>query len=217
MTQRTALGLAMTLLTLLLVPAGCSTHNTTLVRRGPGDGQVIYRLSEEQVFTVVVDAFAEVLPSQSLYDITGVRRGYQSTWRMGLDTYSQKVLIVPAVGTDASGHEVKGFWFDVSGSGTAGISGGAKNRALFRRLQEALEATGTATVVTNLRDGRYETDGRAYRAEGRDAREAAPRARATSGSAGTADKLRELKTMHESGLITDQEYEAKRRQLLDRM
>jgi hypothetical protein len=29
--------------------------------------------------------------------------------------------------------------------------------------------------------------------------------------------MRELKTMHDQGLISDQEYETKRRQILDRM
>ena len=71
---------------LALPLTGCSTHNTTLAR---GDGQVIYRVSEEQAFTMTLDAFAEVLPKWSLFDITGPRRGYQSTFRMLLDTYSQ--------------------------------------------------------------------------------------------------------------------------------
>ena len=191
------------------------THNSTLARRGDGE-QVIYRLSEAQAFTMVLDAYAEVLPKQSLYDVTGVRRGYESTWRFGLDSYSQKTLIIPAVGTDARGHEVQGYWFDVSGGGTAIFSGSAKNRGLFRRLQEALDATGTAVVITNLREGRYETDGRGYRAAGRDASAiASPGSRTPRGS--VADQLRELKTMHDQGLISDQEYEAKRRQILDRM
>jgi hypothetical protein len=195
--------------------AGCSTHNTTLAR---GDGQVIYRISEEQAFTMTLDAFAEVLPKQSLFDITGPRRGYQSTFRMMLDTYSQKVLVIPAVGIDAKGREVHGYWFDVSGSGTAGISGSAKNRELHRRLQEALDATGTAVGITNLREGRYETDGRAYRAQGRDASEAGPKARPLPSSGpNAAEQLRELKKMHDEGLITREEYEAKRRTILDRM
>ena len=69
------------------------------------------------------------------------RRGYWTTYRFGIDHYSQRVLVVPAVGTDASGHEVRGYWFDVSGKGTAIIAGGAKNRALYHRLQEAADAT----------------------------------------------------------------------------
>jgi hypothetical protein len=194
----------------------CSTRNTTLRSESAG-GQVIYRISEEQAFTVALAAFAEVLPNQSLFDIGEPRRGYHLTWRFGLDTYSQRVLVVPATGNDPAGKEVRGYWFDVSGSGTAIISGAGKNRELHRRLQEALDATGTATVVTNLREGRYETDGSAYRAQGRDAREAASRSRAPAAGAGVADQLRELKALHDQGLITKEEYDAKRRQLLDRI
>jgi Short C-terminal domain len=208
---------SVTLTALLLAVAligGCSTHNTTLAPREPNGGQVIYRVSEKQGFTIVLDAYADLLPRQSLYDITGVQRGYESTWRWGLDTYSQKVLIIPATGIDTRGREVHGYWFDVSGGGTSG-SGFSKNRALYRRIQKALDATGTATVVTNLREGTYETDGRDYRAEGRDAREALPRSRARDGS--IADRMRELKALRDQGLITTEEYETKRRQILDRM
>jgi len=200
------------LIALLLV--GC-THNTTLLHESDG-AQVIYRLSEAQAFTIALDAYAEVLPKQSLFDITGPRRGYQATWRFGLDRYSQKVLVIPAVGVDASGNKVEGYWFDVSGSGTAGVSGSLKNRELFRRLKEALDATGTATQVTNVQEGRYETDGQAYRAQGRDASEAAVKSR-PSRSSPVADQLRELKALHEQGLITKEEYEAKRLQILNRM
>ena len=89
---------------------------------------------------------------------------------------------------------------------------------MFRRIVEALDATGTATVVTNVRDGRYETDGRQYRAGGKDAREAAPGARSPSSTGSrVADRLRELKTPREQGLITEDEYDTKRRQILDRL
>jgi hypothetical protein len=193
----------------------CSTHNTTLISRDKG--QVIYRLSEEQAFTMVIDAYAWTLPKQSLDDITGPRRGYESTWRWGLDTYSQKTLVVPAVGTDAHGGEVRGYYFEVSGSGSSG-SGRSKNIDLFRRLQAALDASGTAVVVTNLREGSYETDGRAYLGRSRDAWEvAASRPPATKGQSPVADQLRDLKNLCDQGLITEQEYEAKRRQILDRM
>jgi hypothetical protein len=200
---------------LALAVVGCSSHNTTL-RRESNEQQIIYRVSEEQAFSTVVDAFAEILPKQSLYDITGPRRGYQSTWRFGLDTYSQRVLIIPAVGTDTSGQEVQGYYFEVSGSGSSG-SGYRRNIALFERIRDALEATGTATVVTNVREGRYDTDGVAYRAHGKDASEASFRSRPSAPPTGAAERLRELKALHDQGLISNDEYETKRRQILDRM
>jgi len=196
--------------------AGCSTHYTTL-QTDPIFPQVIYRISEEQAFTIALDAFAEVLPDQSLFDVAGPRRGYHTTWRFGLDTYSHKVLVIPAVGIGEMGQEVQGYWFDVSGSGTAIISGTAKNRELHRRLQNALDGTATATFVTNVREGRYETDGRAYRAQGRDAHKASTSNPRAPSAPSVTDQLRELKAMYDQGLISKEEYDAKRRQLLDRM
>ena len=203
--------LTVILATLIL---GC-THNTTLVRPDSGGGQVIYRLSEEQAFTIARSAFADLLPDRKLFDITGAQRGYWTTYRFALDTFSQRVLVIPAIGTDASGHEVRGFWFDVSGSGSAPIAGGAKNRALFHHIQGAADATGTATAITSLREGRYETDGRALLAGGRLASEVA--SVAPVASTGTPDKLRQLKAMRDEGLISDDEYETKRRQVLERL
>jgi hypothetical protein len=79
-----------------------------------------------------------------------------------------------------------------------------------------LDATGTATVVTNVRDGKYETDGRAYLGLKRDARDIKLQALQAPAS-GTAVRLDELKTLRDRGLITEEEYETKRRQILDRM
>jgi hypothetical protein len=192
------------------------THNTTLVSPDSADEQIIYALPEKEAFSIAVRAFAEVLPKQSLYDFTeDGRRGYRSTWRFGLDTYSQKVLVVPAIGIDRQGHQVRGYWFDVSGAGSAIVSGSVKNRALYEKIREALAATGAGIPVTGLQLGRYETDGRAYRADGRDARDVAAGKRPTSGDA--ADQLRELKMMHDQGLITEEEYLGKRRAILDRL
>ena len=82
------------------------------------------------------------------------------------------------------------------------------------RITDAADATGSATVITGLRQGRYETDGRAFLAGGRPASEvvAAPIA-----SAGAPDQLRQLKAMHDEGLLSDDEYETKRRQVLERL
>jgi hypothetical protein len=50
----------------------------------------------------------------------------------------------------------------------------------------------------------------------RDARDIPPTLRRAPAQS-NADCLNELKTLHDQGLISDQEYEAKRRQILDRM
>lgn len=200
-----------------LTSFGCSTHSTTLVRSEQGEERVIYRISEEKAFTIALDAYAILLPKQSVDDIVDgqQRRGYSADQRFALDWYTHRVLVIPAVGTDGGGHEVHGYWFDISGSGSMPISGNTKHQEFLRVIQESLDATGTRTVVTNVRDGSYETDGRAYLGLKRDARDIKSGVR--SPGTGNADRLSELKTMRERGLITEEEYQAKRRQILDRM
>jgi hypothetical protein len=199
-----------------LVTTGCATSSTTLVRPDQGGAQVIYRISEEKAFTTALEAYAVLLPKQSVDDIVdGLRRGYNADQRFALDWYSHRVLVIPGAGTDARGNEVHGYWFDISGSGTMPISGKMKSSEFLRMILASLDATGTATVVTNVRDGSYETDGRAYLGLKRDARDIKMGSR--SPGAGGADRLSELKTMRDKGLITGEEYEAKRRQILDRM
>jgi len=198
-----------------LASTGCATSSTTLIRRDQGEGQVIYRISEETAFTIALEAYAVLLPKQSVDDIVdGLRRGYKADERFALDYWTHRTFVVPAVGTDASGNVTRGYWFDISGSGTL-IPVGKERTKFLRLILARLDATGTATVVTHLRDGSYETDGRAYLGLKRDARDIRPASRAIG--AGHADRLSELKTMFDKGLITGEEYEAKCRQILDRM
>ncbi len=199
-----------------LLAAGCASSSTTLLRPDLGPGQVIYRISEEKAFTIALDAYALLLPKQSVDDVVdGRRRGYSADQRFALDWYTHRVLVIPAVGTDSRGREVHGYWFDISGSGSMPISGNAKHKEFHRFIEDALAATGTATSVSNLRDGSYETDGRAYLGLKRDARDIKAGRQATG--AGSAARLGELKIMRDQGLITEEEYESRRRQILDRM
>jgi hypothetical protein len=196
-----------------LLTIGCSANMTTLTRADLGGAQVIYRISEEQAFTTALEAYAVLLPKQSVDDVVeGSRRGYSADERWGLDYWTHRVLVVPAVGTDAGGHEVHGYWYDISGSGTL-IPGEEGKTRFLRLIRTRLDATGTATVVTSVRDGSYETDGRAYLGMKRDARDIKFGTR----PAGAVERLSELKAMHEKGLISEEEYQAKRLQILNRM
>jgi ketosteroid isomerase-like protein len=199
-----------------LAAAGCASSSTTLLRPDLGPGQFIYRISEQKAFTIAMAAYARLLPKQSVDDVVDSwRRGYSADQRFALDWYTHRVLVVPAIGTDSNGREVHGYWFDISGSGSMPISGSAKHKEFNQFLGDTLAATGTATLVTNLRDGRYETDGRAYLGLKRDARDI--KLGASSTSSENVARLAELRTMRDRGLITEEEYEAKRREILDRL
>jgi hypothetical protein len=112
---------------------GCSTHYSTLKSDFPGQGR-IYRLSEPEALYVAHNALVELFPGRQITEIEGPTRGYHTYIRFVLDTHSQQVLAVPAVGLDAQGQEVHGYWFEVSGSGSAFIQGGYKNSQLFDRV-----------------------------------------------------------------------------------
>jgi hypothetical protein len=161
-----------------LLITGCSTHSTTLVRDGTGAGQIIYRISEETAFTTALDVYAVLYPKQSVDDIVdGDRRGYNVDERASSGGWwHHRLLVVPAIGADASGNEVRGYWYDYSGGGTFAPTTERITR-LLQAIRTRLDATGTAVVVTNLRDGKYETDGRAYLGLKRDARDIRPGAR----------------------------------------
>jgi hypothetical protein len=202
-----------------LAATGCAVSSTTLVRHDQGAAQVIYRISEEQAFTTALEAYAVLTPKQSVDDIVdGQRRGYNADERKWMDWWSHRLLVIPAVGIDASGKEVHGYWYDYSGGGTL-FATARRRTGLLQLIRERLDATGTATVVTNVRDGNYETDGRAYLGLKRDARDIKLQGLQglRSPAAGAADRLGELKAMRDRGLITEDEYQAKRRQILDGM
>lgn len=208
------LGLLVAALT-ALVATGCVTSGTTLTRPDRGGEHVIYRISEEQAFTTALAAYTALFPKQSVDDIVdGQRRGYNADERSWMDWWSHRLLVIPAVGTDRSGNEVHGYWYDYSGGGTL-FATERRRTGLIELIRTRLDATGTATVVTNLRDGQYETDGRAYLGLKRDARDIRPGVRPSGAS--NADRLSELKTMRDKGLMTEDEYQAKRRQILDGM
>jgi hypothetical protein len=198
---------------LTLTATGCASSGTTLTRPGQGDGHVIYRISEAKAFTTALEGYATLYPKQSVDDIVeGTRRGYNADERFWTDWWSHRLLVIPAVGIDARGNEVLGYWYDYKGSGTFAPTE-KRTTGLLNFIRSRLDAT--AVAVTNVRDGSYETDGRAYLGLKRDARDIGLAPRPTGAS--SADQLSDLKTMRDKGLITEEEYQTKRRQVLDRM
>ena|SRR5215831_1529606 len=213
MARRRAL-LAVGILAALSI-TGCSAHSTTLLWNEPNASQVIYRVSEETAFTTALEAYAALYPSKSVDDVVeGRRRGYNADERSWAgDVWHHTILVIPAVATDANGNEVRGYWYDYDGGGTFAPTT-ERTTGLMQYIRARLNTT--AVVVTSVRDGSYETDGRAYLGLKRDARDIMPTLRRAP-TQSNADRLNELKTMRDRGLITEEEYETKRRQILNRM
>lgn len=156
-----------------VVVTGCATRSTTLARPDRA-GRVLYQISEQQAFTIALEAYAALYPKQSVDDIVNRgQRGYNVDERAWTDYWSHRLWVIPAVGTDANGSEVRGYVYEYEGGGTMWATSERKT-ALIELIRSRLDATGTGTLVTNVRGGQYETDGKAYLGLKRDARDIPP-------------------------------------------
>ena len=116
--------------------------------------------------------------------------------------------MIAAVGLDESGHEMRGYYFEVSGSGTAVHSGRAKNADLFRRVEEVARQVGDPVSVTSWK---------VIAEQPVPAPVTVARPNPAAPQASPADRLRQVEQAWKEGLISKEEYEAKRAQILSEM
>ena len=140
---------------LLCALTGCSTHFSTLAPEG-STAQVIYVLSDKQALEIAQAAIVATFPGEGITEINGAVQGYSTSFRFGLDTYSQQIMVYPVRGMTPTGHKIAGVYFEVSGSGTSVVQGRAKNIELFKRVQALAQATGQAATVANVEARGYE-------------------------------------------------------------
>ncbi|MFC7553479.1 SHOCT domain-containing protein [Pseudoroseomonas wenyumeiae] len=185
----------------LLAVTGCSRHYTTAVDQTTGK-QRIYAVTDSEADALAQGAILSSFPGRKVETISGPVRGYSTYTRMMLDTFTQQVIIKPVTGLRADGASVDGSVFEVSGSGTAVISGGIQNSNFADSLQRALDGTGKAVeVISTQPRGLTQT----------------PPMQAVSGGTDVAQQLRTLKDLSDQGLISPGEYDQKRRELLNRL
>ena len=136
---------------------GCSTYFSTLQPKGSNE-KVIYQISEKEAFKLAFQAMATNLPNTPITEITDSVRGYRALFGGGFDTYTQQVLVFPAAGIDEHGVERKGFYFEVSGSGSAIVTGRGKNKKIFKTLNKSLIDSKSGILVKDVRIVEYGGD-----------------------------------------------------------
>lgn len=188
------------LLSVILVSFGlgaCSTHFDTSKKENSSDS-VLYKLTQEQSFSLAYNAIVSVLPGRKISNVDGAVKGY-STWsRFVLDTYTQQVMVIPAQGETKSGETVAGFYFEISGSGSSG-SGRQTNVRLYETIQEELDQMNVGVPVTSLQKTSY--NGSVFDAP-------------ASNEKSAESRLKELDRLLEQKLITEDEYKTKRTNVL---
>jgi Short C-terminal domain len=190
-----------------LLLGGCGSMYSTLQAEGSSK-QIIYELPEEQAFQVAFGAITQVFPGYEIIEIDGPLRGYTTTFRFVLDTYTQQVMVVPAVGKAVDGRAIHGYYFEVSGRGSSVVQGRVKNAELFDTVSKAAQATNKAIAVSELSRASYA--GARWK-QG----EKGPTKRA--GESEVFSNIERLKQLRDSGAITDEEFARKRKELLDRL
>ena len=188
-----------------LLLAACSTSYSTLKAENSAT-QVLYEIPEQQAFQIAFSSLGRLLPGYEITDIDGPLKGYTATFRFVLDTYTQQVMVVPATGKASDGRSVRGYYFVVSGRGTSG-QGVAKNGQLFEMVAEAARSTGKGVAVSGVANSSY--TGAQWK-QGQTGQK-------SSGSTEAMDQLERLKSLRDGGAITADEYEKKKKELLDRI
>lgn len=189
---------------LLFCCISCSTHFTTLNQEN-SQSKLIFQISENDAFACAYRAITTSFPGRNITNINGPLRGYSTYFRIMLDTFTQQIMVIPAVGITEDGKEVYGFYFEVSGSGTT-VIGRQKNVAMFEELNATLLQSNKGVYVKDVRTGEYQTT-------------VIPSAGKTENQTGPdpADRLRQLKKLRDEGVITDEEYERKKKEILEKM
>jgi hypothetical protein len=158
---------------------------------------------------------ATTLPGRKIEVIDGPVRGYSTYFRFALDTYTQQVLVYAAQGTDTLGNKIRGYYFEVSGNGSSFVQGRAKNVELFERLAESAKATGKGVAVTSVERIGY-TNAK-WRLGESELEKSTPPTTSGTTKEDALNSLERLKGLRDRGVITEEEFEAKKKELLNRL
>lgn len=204
-----------TLLVLLfsLFVSACSTNFSTLQPENSSK-QIIYAVPEEEAFQIAFSALGQVLPGNEITDIDGPVKGYSATFRFLLDTYSQQVIVIPASATDADGKTVRGYYYEVSGSGSSVVQGRAKNVRLFDAVSSAAKSTGKAVLVSGVKREAYA--GARWK-QGESGQQGSTPAIRSEGGPDAVTQIERLQQLRDRGAITEEEFQRKKKELLDRI
>ena len=200
--------------------AGCAAHRLSIE-----DGvskSAIYELDENDAFNIAYSAIQEVFPQEKISVITHPTRGYITKFLAPpyhIDWFTQKILIHRATGTDDQNRKVSGYWVEVSGSGSSFLQGQIKNAEVFEKIINYFETSGTKHVVSNISSAPYLVAKEEFYVKGADYLEGKGSriviTNETQKQSDEADRIRKLHELLKDGIITKEEFEAKKKSILN--
>jgi len=183
--------------------AGCSTHQTTLKQDG---GYKIYAIEEQKIFQLTYQEITSIVDDEIVNEIDGPERGFSTRMTFGLDWYNVFVKIVPVEGVSMSGENIKGYFVELGGKGTYPTS---RPKKIIDNIQRKLEESGTGVMVSSYRKSSYVLERDRWRLNDR------PSTR--EGGDSVMDKLLKLKVLRDEGILTEEEYQSKKKELLKQL
>ena len=182
---------------------GCATHQSSL--KTEAGSEEIYVIDEAELFNDIYGVVSEVFPKNPVFDIDGPIRGFYVLRRFGPDHYTSMVRIFPASGYSETGI-VEGYYIEVTGEG-AYFDGPKKDRQTYDQIMNQLGQNAARVIVRNAQRGEYKLERDRWKLK------------EESGSTRThtedvKERLMKLEDVYNSGLITKEEYDSKREEIL---
>jgi hypothetical protein len=153
----------------------------------------------------------KVVDDEIINEMDGPERGFSTRLTFGLDWYDVMVKIVPVEGPDGTGRMVRGYFVELGGKGTYPTN---RPEQISKNIMGRLNETKTAVQVTSFKKVDYSRDRDRWRLN------VAPSAREPSKlvpSKNVYDDLRELKKLFDESIITQEEYEQKKKILMEKI
>lgn len=190
-------------LVIIAILTGCSTHQTTLKHNG---GYKIYTIDEQKIFQLTYQEFTSIVDDEIVNEIDGPERGFSTRMTFGIDWYDVIVKIVPVEGVSLSGENVKGYFVELGGKGTYLTQ---RPQQIIDNIQNKLEESGTGVMVSSYRKSSYDLERDRWRLNEN------PSSRESDDA--VMDKLLKLKLLRDEGVLTEEEYQSKKMELLKKL
>lgn len=209
---------------LVLIPllAACASTAKSPDELSPAEGQ-IYRISETEALALARQALRSVFPDEDIATFQGAFPGYfafvqQPTdadlryARFVAETVTYTVEVIPVQGRDAQGRQIDGYLYRLKGAGKADAQG----QRLRAQLAELFDATGRGLPATQL-TALHKTKAEREAQPPREAKPSGPSTAPVDPGADVYEALRQLKRLHDEGVLSDEEYQKSKSRLLERL
>jgi hypothetical protein len=205
-------------LCILLLLSGCNAHRSPL--QSPEGEQALYLINSEQdAFGAAYDALSEAAAGTPVFDLDGPIRGYRLKRVFFIDQYTTIVRVFAGTGTSSDGTTARGYYAEVSGSGTL-FDGPSFDKGVYNSILDKFKKVGREVLVSRLKRGKYKlnrdrwrlTDTPSLRDGGTILLKNSPPSPSRKSS--VTKRLDELERLKAEGQITDKEYQSIRSKVL---